>query len=625
MSLKKSNNKTFSKVIRYHFDNSISKGSNFIFYLILLTFLFAFIMTLIQYATDTNADGNLLDKWWSSVTKILRLGEGDTWKSRLISFVFWSLSIALSGAVIGFLASKINQMVETLKKGKSDIMEVDHIIIIGWSKNILAILKELSIANENVSDAKVVIFANLDNQKMQENLSVVKDQLKNLKVITRSGDPTNPDELKIINVDEAKSVVILNDLGDSNVVLTLLSLVSFSQNKSISIIVSLNDRSHFNSINGVKGFNITPIMANEVSANVTAQVCRYRGLGVVILDFLDFDGDEIYFKPINDLVGRSYKEAALLFNKSSLIGIASDGGSIKLNPKGETVIVKDDNLIFISEDDSTIKLDRKESINIRQNINDNPYILENNAKRILFIGWSKMGMDIVNIYDQFLSSTSIVDVAYLPQLITKDDLGMELKVKINYIELNNESTDILSLLDKNKYDEVVILANKSGNDIDIEKSDISTLLKMLLIDTNRSKLVNSEFRVISQLLDSSKAKLVDSTFAEELVVSDNLAALLISQLIENSHLNAVFDELFSSLGAAINVFPIDKYVNLGEEITYEHLVYSAGLKNESAIGIRTGGESMSSQTKGVVLNPKKDLVITPSVNDSLFVISGLKE
>ena len=614
-----SNNKSFSKVIRYHFDNSIAKGSNFVFYLLILAVLCGLLMTIIQYFTGSNAEGTFYDKWWNSVSEILKIGAGENWSLRLIKFLFWALGIAFSGAVIGFLTSKIQQVIEVLKKGKSDIISTNHIVIIGWSENISSVLKELSIANESEKGTEVVIFSSIKNETMQESISINKKMFSHISIVTRSGDATSPEELAILNLNESRSIILLNELGDSAQITTLLSVISVLDKKNLNIIISLANKSFYNVIAGIKGFNIIPVMADEITANITAQVCRFRGLGIILLDFLDFDGDEIYFSEEKELVGQTYGSSALRFTKSSIIGLKKSDGKLLLNPKSDTVIQKGDLLILVSEDNSAIKVDRQLKSDY-SNIVTEDINLEEATKHILFLGWSKIGIDIMTSYAPFLSSNSSVDIAYVESLVDAESLSYDSSEFIlNKIKMKNETSDILELLNKKAYEEVVLLANTENSSSD--SVDTSTLLKMLLLDSNKSEIKNNNFRVIAQLIDSTKAKLAESTFSEELVVSDNLAALYISQLIENSHLREVFEELFRTKGATINIYNVTKYVDLSKPHTYEDLVYSAGLKNESAIGLRIGDETHSSQSLGVKLNPSKDDILSLTKSDSLIVIS----
>ena len=69
--------------------------------------------------------------------------------------------------------------------------------------------------------------------------------------------------------------------------------------------------------------------------------------------------------------------------------------------------------------------------------------------------------------------------------------------------------------------------------LSIPEADTMTLLEMLKLDNIKQNELTDKFRVIAQILDSSKAKLAEFTETEELIISDNLVALLLSQLVEN--------------------------------------------------------------------------------------------
>ncbi len=157
---------SFSKKMHYYFNNAISRTKYFVLFLLLVSFFLGLVMTIIQYSLSSDAEMAFFDRWWDSITKILGLGKGKSWEDRLITFLFWVCSIAISGTVIGYISSAIKGLVEKLRKGKSQIISKNHILILGWSNSIFPILKELSIANENVKDTVVVIFSKLGNEKM---------------------------------------------------------------------------------------------------------------------------------------------------------------------------------------------------------------------------------------------------------------------------------------------------------------------------------------------------------------------------------------------------------------------------------------------------------------------------
>ena len=127
-------------------------------------------------------------------------------------------------------------------------------MILGWSNSIFSILKELSIANENVKNAVVIIFSELDNEKMQDEIAAKVDVKLNLKIITRSGDTTSPIELEMTNPTNAKNIIILgqDQNSDTKVITTILALHSMLKKTKISIIAQINDSKHVKNICQIK-------------------------------------------------------------------------------------------------------------------------------------------------------------------------------------------------------------------------------------------------------------------------------------------------------------------------------------------------------------------------------------
>ena len=221
---------------------------------------------------------------------------------------------------------------------------------------------------------------------MQEDLILIKPSLKSIEILTRSGDPTNPSEIIIANPNAAKSIIILNneELKDPYVVTTTLSVCSVLENKQTPIVSSVKMEYFFNSLSNISSFNIIPVKPDNVIANVTAQALRQRGLGLVVLDFLDFDGDEIYFKHIPELIGEKYIDSILSFQKSSVIGVSTSQNEIMLGVEKDYILKRDDQLIFVSEDDSTIKFETNKMSfkDTTVNINDNSKLSQ---KNIIFV------------------------------------------------------------------------------------------------------------------------------------------------------------------------------------------------------------------------------------------------
>lgn len=622
---KKSDEKSdvsFSRKLKYYFNSALSKTPYFVLFLIITAFILGLLMAIIQYYIDASADIPFFDKWWESVTKILGLGSGATWAKRLIAFLFWAFGIAISGTVIGFIATGIKGLVEKLKKGKSPIISKNHILIIGWSDSIFAILKELSIANENVKNTVVVIFSSLKNEKMEDEIAAKINSKLNLKIITRSGDSSNPIELEIVNPKEAKTILVLSqdNLSDSQVIISILALASIIKNNAIPIIAQINDSIHIKNLESLKNINVVPVLSKNIITNVTAQTLRQKGIGAIILDLLDFDGDEIYFAEVAELINKPYSEALLSFEKSSAIGIVDAAGVSCLNPANETIIKKGDKLILISEDDSTIFY--KPQAASPNSIFSVPASKKSvSEKHILFIGWSEMGVEILNTLSTFLSSGSDVTVLYLPNFVEPGQLEKTdfNNINIQFKEINAHEFDLEKFIASGNYEEIMVLGYT--HNITIPDADVLTLMEMLKLDSIKHTNANIKYRVLAQIYDSRKAKLASATETEELIISDNLSAILIAQLTENPALNPIFNDIFDADGAAINVYPIENYAEHGKEVKYVDIV-NIGIKcNESVIGIRIDNLEVNDHTEGVYLNPSKNKTFVPKKGDQVIVIS----
>ncbi len=616
---------SYKKRIHFYFDNAISKTKYFILFLLLISFLLGLIMTIVHYSINQDKDGSFFDNWWNSITTILGIGSGTNWTDRIINFLYWSFSVAISGSIIGFIAKGISNLVEQLKKGKSQVICKNHILILGWSNSIFSILKELSIANENVKNAVVIIFSELDNEKMQDEIAAKVDVKLNLKIITRSGDSTNPIELEMANPTDAKNIIVLgqnqNQNSDTKVVTTILALHSMLKKTNISIIAQINDAKHVKNISQIKNINIIPVLSKNIITNLTAQILRQNGIGTVILDLLDFDGDEIYFSEIPQLVGKTYLEALLSLDDSSVMGIIDIENQTQLNPDNNTIINTGDKLIVISKDDDTV------IYSSAQLANQNNFILpegssEKKDNNILFIGWSSIGIDIVTSLVTFLNSTSKITVLYHSEYIDLSNVSINIynNIKIEFISVSESDFDLETFVKKGNYKDIMIIGYTDK--LSIPEADTMTLLEMLKLDNIKQNELTNKFRVIAQILDSSKAKLAEFTETEELIISDNLVALLMSQLIENPNLHFVFNDLFDAEGASLNICPIEEYAELNTEISFADLVFTAGKRNQSAIGFKIENTNISNHTDGIFLNPSKKTKINPKKGDQIIVISS---
>jgi hypothetical protein len=126
-------------------------------------------------------------------------------------------------------------------------------------------------------------------------------------------------------------------------------------------------------------------------------------------------------------------------------------------------------------------------------------------------------------------------------------------------------------------------------------------------------------RIIAEIIDSRRSDLAKTASVDDLVVSDNLGALMISQVAENPHIAPVLVNLFDAEGVSVNVIPITNYLDTGQTVDYQHLTRLARSRGESAIGYR---KQDPTHPNAISLNPLKSQTFNIEAGDGLIVISG---
>jgi voltage-gated potassium channel Kch len=511
-----------------------------------------------------------------------------------------------------------------LRKGRSPIIETGHTLILGWSSRVFPILEELAIANQNVRKPLVVIFSTLERDAMEDEIESRTENLGKLRIVTRTGDPTNPIDLKRANISGAKSVIVLDPdtTGDATVVSTVLAIKAVNSNPNLKIVAELDDAETAEAISIATQGQVIPIRSHDVIARVTAQASRQPGLSAVILDLLDFDGDEIYFTHIPALEGKTYGDALLSFNTASVIGLQNADGTVHLNPKATAKIGKGAKLIAIAKDD-----DKVHFTGIREELVKKSTKIATPAPKpehILVIGWSEMGRSVLSELAEFLPKGSTIHILAQKRLVAADqfqDLNFAAGVKVTTASVTGDMADLTEAAKARHYNEVIVLGYR--NAITAAEADAQTMLTMLqmnrLFETPNNGVEPT--RLVAEILDGRKAEIARVAAVDDLVVSDNLAALLIAQVSESAALAPVFDDLFDADGASISIRDISLYSPAGKAVSYAQLVANARARGESAIGYRVGGKNAGDAAQGVQMNPDKDTMFTPKATDGLVVVA----
>jgi hypothetical protein len=214
------------------------------------------------------------------------------------------------------------------------VFESKHTLILGWSPRVFPILRELAIAKSSERRPTVVIYSDVLRPEMNDAIANNCGDLGKLRVITRHGSMTNPTEVARANAGEAHSIIVLraDEAGDASVVTTVLAMRATIGDVHPPVVAEIEDEHIARTIASATDGLVQSVQSSDIIARVTAQAARQPGLASVILDLLDFSGNEIYVAEVPELAGKTYGDALLAFEKSTVIGIETADGKNILNP-----------------------------------------------------------------------------------------------------------------------------------------------------------------------------------------------------------------------------------------------------------------------------------------------------
>ena len=625
---------TVKERLRYRIDNTLARGVGMVLlWLGVLTALFVVLVAVIIQITGigpSDSSTSLTEGVWLAITRSLDPGtfsgdEGDKFRFGMLAVTL--IGIFLGATIIGIISSGIETRLETLRRGRSAVVEVGHTLIIGRSDKLSVVISELVEANRSERGRAIVVLTADDPVEVTDEIRRDVKDLGTSRLVVRSGTPTRVNDLARMNPQDAKSVIVLSPDDDTaraylvKVVLGLNQLIPAGS--ATTIVAEAEDAEVADALSEVVGPRLNTVISSAIVARITAQVSRMSGLGAVYQELLDFDGDEMYIVPVPERwVGASFGQLTLASSKATIIGLQRADGTVSLTVDSESIVMTGDQAIGIAEDDSVFVLDRDPVPWARPA--DHPVMgLELTRERTLIVGWSSNAQLIIKEVETHVSQGSELVILVDPDFHEAAEVEAELAlsgVSRQSVSLKFGSTIsrsvLADVLSSGAFDHVMLLCERSKFGLD--EADARVLLTLMHV---RVLSPESTSNVIAELADPNDVELGRRGDSSEFIVSMQLISLLMAQLSESPHLSHVFADMFDGVGAAVAMHPAERYVPLGET-DFDSVIASARNWGVVAIGYRaTSADGGSAALAGDIrVNPSKSERITFKAGDMVVVL-----
>ncbi len=638
------------KLIRYNFDNLMSKGTIApLILLVVSSFLFLLVLSIvIMYfngipsthinGLDNSNNPNIFDTLYVTFLRMLDPGvvSADTGEKRFSFFMIIAtlFGLVMVSTLIAIINNGVISKIKNLRKGKSFVVESNHTVILGWSFQVFPVISELIIANENQKKGCIVILADKDKVEMEDEIKTKVGNFKNTKIVCRTGNPIDIHDLGIINLNEARSIIIIapdSDDPDSNVIKTILAITNNPNRKpqpeKYHIVAEIRDPKNIVIAEIAGKDEVQLVVFDYLISRITAQTCRQPGLSVVFTELLDFSGDEIYFQGEPRLAGKTFVESMFSYETSTIIGVRKKDGTILLKPNFDLILESDDKLIAISEDDDTIKMSGILDYKIDSKaIQDIPIHDEKRPESSLIIGWNRRASLIINELDKYVAAGSKITVV-------AENIEAEKELSITCGNLNNQTVTfwfgdttnrrILDDLNVKTFDHIIVLSNTDMTDV--QATDARTLRTLLHLRDIADR-EGHDFSIVSEMLDDRNRELAEVTNTDDFIVSVKLDSLMLSQISENKELKLIFEELFSAGGKSIYICPAEQYIELNKAVNFYTVMESARKQGQIAIGVKLQSlfpkyETDQMLAHGVIVNPIKSRNIFFTDGDKIIILA----
>lgn len=627
---------TFKQKFQYWFDNYMSRGtialiSGLAVLSLVIIFIAAAIIRLGSIAMDGESAPSFAEAAWMSLMRTLDAGTmgGDTGIGfRVVMLLVTLGGIFIVSTLIGILSNGLEERIEQLRKGRSLVLENDHTLILGWTPQIFTIISEIVLANESrTSGATIVILAEQDKVEMEDAIKERVEDTKNTRIICRSGSPMDLNDLEIVSPHTARSIIVIaeGDDPDTHIIKAVLAITNNPNRKSspYHIVTQIRDEQNMEVIKLLSEKDVVqPILVTDLIARVVAQTSRQSGLSVVYTELMNFGGDEIYFKQEPNLSGKTFGDALLAFETSTVMGIRKADKSVIVNPPMDTRIQSGDHIFAIAEDEDKIQLANSSRLTLDEKlILKTSKSTKSKPERGLILGWNRSGATIIRELDNYVPKGSeLTVVSNIPDLSKsiQEHVGKLKNQKIKIMQGDIRDRALLDKLEVTEFDHVIVLAY---NQLDVQEADAITLVTLLHLRDIAEK-VKTPFSIISEMLDLRNRELAEAAKVDDFIVSDHLISLMLAQLSENSALMGVFTDLFDPEGSEVYLKPIGDYVSINQPVNFYTVTEAARRRGETAIGYRIMSQSHDiEKSYGVKTNPNKTEKVMFTLEDKLIVLS----
>ena len=580
--------------------------------------------------------GGFFDTLWWSMKHVLdpgALAENYGAPKMVLVFAMFNsmMGLVIVSGLIGFIVNSIQSAVEDARNGAATIREVNHILLLGWNRKAVSVLKQLAKLKETV---RVVILTSTNTNVVRAELRQESRKLRGLKILPLRGSIASPSEMTRIAIRKAAYVIVLaegqglkNTFSDVTTIKTMM-LLNSSRNdgRTSNIVAEIVNTENLPIANIASNMSHPIVSSGQVISKTMVQCARYPGYAQVYSKLFSLEDHKIELKNIENSEGILFGDIATRITNATVIGVSwlkiENGRERRvtvLNPEPDFDLAEDDDLILIKQANEDLEISDYsplERVKTTETLFNRP-----NIRKVLILSANPNVGSIIRELDQHSTEQLEIIVACQDANSVCESLGSKYeeiyssKLKIQPIEFDLDGIWSLEKINPTEFDVIFIVADESESKVD---ADSRSTLILLLLRNICDKTRGVPFPpVVTEFLDPQTLELVEDSPLTDAVVSTEFLSHLMVQVVRKPFMESIYRELLNAGGIEMGFRSAEAYTELGKPVCHIDIVRQAQRSNEVVLGYKFDDGTKPK----IIINPKKDEKYQFVAGDKLIVLA----
>ena len=532
---------------RYWLDRRMAKGTASMVKLLLWMVLSAVLLvTVLVILFGLGKEGkSYFAIFWDNLRSAMSSSFPSSDSGSVLYIVLYTLlglvGMVFTGMLIGIFSSTIRGRLLALQSENSPVLESGHFVVLGFRPGEYALLAEL-IEAAGGEKRTIVVADDMERVDMEKavfgNLKVP----KNIRMIFRKTDVTNPRTMQCCSIPQSRSVVIhAHDKGLA--VKCLLAVTSLLEGveDGPEIVATVDAEKAILPADTMRNMNISMVHSGDMVARIIARAATQPGVFEAFMEMISFHGFEFYPEKIKGAEGLLFGQLVLGSQRGIAVGLCRKGKTV-LNPPPETRIEEEDLIFVFEEEPGSVKIKGADRLELPAPCEIPPLAP---IPEMVIIGANQALPTILKELPDHIETIKLAGLT--PQqrdLYLPDESIYTSEVICDFRSLDSDQA-LTELVQDASH---LILLNDKKKAAEDADTDMMLLIIRLRDIKRRLKL---GFTITAEMRSENNKKLIMNARQEDFIVATDLSSMILAQISEDTRRAGLFSDLLDENGSEV--------------------------------------------------------------------------